>query len=485
MNEYPLLKVDFNGDGDPTWEEFGMQPISDDALAVALASNALMIAYTSPDTNSNSVTTNVMLATNIGHGVSITWGSSNTNVIAINGEVTRPIGEINATVTLTATLNKGTESATKIFTLTVLAIQPHPNDRNTNLIDITTLDQLNAMRYDLDGNGVADNLSDTAAYTSAFTGLATNQIYRGYELMTNLDFAGSVWASNQSNVEGWDPIGTYAAIFEGNGNVISGLYINRATDYIGLFGGVTTTNAELRNLGLSNLWVRGSSAVGGLVGENDGGRITASYAMGTVTGSGEVGGLVGIDNGGRITASYVMGTVTSSGEVGGLVGWNDGGRITASYATGTVTGSPGSLSVGGLVGYSDNSTITASYAIGTVTGPSSSFVGGLVGEDYGTITNSYFDRNRVGPQAASSSQRYRPTPPWNCKLLRATRVSIAIGTSMSTTAFCEAIQIWITPGTLATQASIPYSRWILTAMAWPHGRSLACKMLSPMPKRWS
>ena len=146
-----------------------------------------------------------MLATNVGHGVSITWGSSDSSVIAVSGEVTRPaFGEANATVTLTATLRKGTATATKTFILTVLS---------PRLIEVTTLEQLNAIRYDLDGNGVADNPSNTVAYTNytnAFPGLDTNQDYRGYKLMTNLNFAGSVWASNRGDGQGWDPIGTYA-----------------------------------------------------------------------------------------------------------------------------------------------------------------------------------------------------------------------------------------------------------------------------------
>ena len=260
--------------------------------------------------------------------MSITWSSLAPNVIAVDGEVTRPaFGETNATVTLTATLSRRAATNTKNFILTVLS---------PRLIDVTTLEQLNAIRYDLDGNGVVDNPSDIVAYTNytnVFPELNPNQSYRGYKLMTNLDFAGSRWASNQGSNLGWDPIGTYdsgdpnvsfRAIFEGNSNVISGLYINRPTvEYIGLFGGIRTTNAELRNLGLSNLWITGSNNVGGLVGRN---------------------------NEGGITASYVTGTVTGSSDIGGLVGYNDDGRITTSYATGMVTGSTGSENVGGLVG---------------------------------------------------------------------------------------------------------------------------------------
>ena len=64
-----------------------------------------------------------------------------------------------------------------------------------------------------------------------------------------------------------------------------------------------------------------------------------------------VGGLVGYNNGGTISASYATGAVTStSGEnVGGLAGENEG-TISASYATGDAAGN---RFVGGLVGYNE------------------------------------------------------------------------------------------------------------------------------------
>ena len=94
-----------------------------DGPAVRNANNALVIGYTSPDTDSNSVTTNVTLPTSGADGVSISWTSSAPGVIAINGTVTRPtFAQGAANVTLTATLSKGAVTATKTFTLTVIAI---------------------------------------------------------------------------------------------------------------------------------------------------------------------------------------------------------------------------------------------------------------------------------------------------------------------------------------------------------------------------
>ena len=81
--------------------------------------------------------------------------------------------------------------------------------------------------------------------------------------------------------------------------------------------------------------------------------------------------------------------VVGSDCVGGMVGKNYG-DISESYVTGTVTGK---LHVGGLVGYNENGRIDKSYATGTVTGTETgiyyTYVGGLVGSNIGPISDSY------------------------------------------------------------------------------------------------
>ncbi len=276
------------------------------------------------------------------------------------------------------------------------------------LIEVGSLAQLNAVRWDLDGNGTpaTANASDyAAAFPNAATGMGCPSTgCTGYELTTNLDFDtngnGEADAVDDywNGGAGWDPIGTFSisgsftATFEGNGNSISGLFINRPTaDFVGLFGGVgILETGTIRNVGVIGVDVTGSRIVGGLVGWSRG-TISACYATGAVSGSGDqVGGLAGYNGGtGTVTASYADVTVSGGGnDVGGLVGHNEGtGSITAGYAIGDVS-SAGDF-VGGLVG-ANFSTIRASYATGTATGRSNS--GGLIGGDVrGTITASYWD----------------------------------------------------------------------------------------------
>ncbi len=303
------------------------------------------------------------------------------------------------------------------------------------LIEVEYLEQLDAIRYDLDGDGEADDDSSIDAYAAAFPGTVCNNNCNGYELARPLDFAAAdSYASGAvseewTTGEGWQPIQSgeiwilvaenpFAATFDGNGHTISNLYVNRRPDNpedsapAGLFG--SASDSIIRNVGLVDADVSGLAIVGGLAGwtdfssdisgshfsgtvtagETDGaavgglvgyqdGVISDSYATGSVLGDEYVGGLAG-ENRGYIVASYSSAEVTGNGGVGGLAGVNRG-LISGSYATGSVTGGS---AVGGLAGYNGAvGGIIASYAAGAVTGDEGA--GGLAGENMGDITASY------------------------------------------------------------------------------------------------
>jgi hypothetical protein len=85
--------------------------------------------------------------------------------------------------------------------------------------------------------------------------------------------------------------------------------------------------------------------------------------------------------------------VTGNDNIGGLVGENvGGGAVGNSYSTCSVTGN---LYVGGLVGQHWG-TVTNSYSTGNVTGDED--VGGLVGWKFGisTVSNSFWDTETSG-----------------------------------------------------------------------------------------
>ena len=312
------------------------------------------------------------------------------------------------------------------------------------LIEVSNLEQLNAVRYDVNGDGRPDRDSDASVYSLAFpvggTEAVCDKRCHGYELAGPLDFgeagsyaSGAVRAGWTSG-SGWEPIGVdtsgrrFSATFDGNGHTVSNLYIDRAigsdqSSGVGLFG-VAGGSSVIRGIGLVNAEVHGYSRVGGLVGKHSG-TISDSYATGNVTGSyDDVGGLVG-GNTGQVSDSYAAGTVSGGADVGGLVGENTG-QVSDSYATGGVTGSgnnvgglvgrsagpisdsyaTGSVTgrnyVGGLVGeVGSDKTVIASYATGSVTASSGSYVGGLVGYagSGATFTASYATGNVSGDSA--------------------------------------------------------------------------------------
>ena len=85
-------------------------------------------------------------------------------------------------------------------------------------------------------------------------------------------------------------------------------------------------------------------------------------------------------------------TMIGQDRVGGLAGENEG-TVSNSYYSGSVTGISHHYHVGGLVG-GNGGTVTNSYSTGSVTGES--FVGGLVGTNVGTVSNSYSSSSVIG-----------------------------------------------------------------------------------------
>ena len=260
------------------------------------------------------------------------------------------------------------------------------DDDGDGLIDIYTLEDLDAIRYQLNGRAYQpDENAEPIMRGCPATGC------NGYELMRSLDFnvadsyrdgmIDTTWTTST----GWQPIGSddnrFSGIFEGNGYTIANLLMDRSESHLGLFS-VLHTNGRIQNVGLLETEVEGDdSTIGGLVASNYG-SIINSYATGNITEGESVGGLVG-SNYGSIINSYATGNITEGESVGGLVGQNHN-RIINSYATGNVTDGQ---TVGGLVGENRN-IITNSYATGNVTGSVNS-VGGLVGQNHNSIINSY------------------------------------------------------------------------------------------------
>ena len=257
------------------------------------------------------------------------------------------------------------------------------DDDDNGYIDVRSVVQLNAIRWDLNGNGEADNAGDAASYANAFPTPATGMGCpaagcTGYELRRNLDFD----TDGDGDVDGMDPDsytnfapigGTFTATFRGNGRTISNLTIANTSGWTGMFADVGS-GSTVRGLGLINPTVSSSGSdpqqgIGALAGENNG----------TIIGCYAIGGAISASRNDRL--------------MGGLVGRNNS-LVRTSYSTASVNATGSFTSTGGLVGSNNSATIRNSYAAGSVSGTHNR--GGLTGaSQHGNIHNSYWDNTIV------------------------------------------------------------------------------------------
>ncbi len=198
---------------------------------------------------------------------------------------------------------------------------------------------------------------------------------------------------------GFIPIGkegdAFLGSYNGQGFTISGLYINRSdTENVGLWG--YTDGAEITDVNLTNVVIRGSVQVGALVGTTTYSTVVSGCSSsGSVEGASIIGGLIGSSYTTSIIDCHTDGSVesrtTNGWTVGGLVGAHRlNGTMVGCYSEATVSGGS---QVGGLIGKTNNSslsTVAKCHCTGDVTG-TGEFAGGLIGysEDYTYLTDSY------------------------------------------------------------------------------------------------
>ena len=177
-------------------------------------------------------------------------------------------------------------------------------------------------------------------------------MYTGYYVLgADIDASPSAaW----NNGMGFTPIrltdlNGFLSRFDGLGHTVDGLTMNRPGEPAGLFRGISLS---VRNLGLTNVNIVGSSQTGALAGWATGGNAVVAnvYVTGSVTGDDDVGGVVGDAlNGSKFTDVHVAGSVMGRNHVGGLVGRAIlGVSFSKSYVDGSITGV--GTDIGGLIG---------------------------------------------------------------------------------------------------------------------------------------
>ena len=217
----------------------------------------------------------------------------------------------------------------------------------------------------------------------------------------------------------WTPIGidnshSFSGTFDGGYYKISGLSVNSSNNYQGLFGYVSGSGSEIKNLGVkgtvrSDVYTsssQGSTYNGGIVGYLAVGKLVNCYFDGSVnvqvspldppqSFAPYAGGVAGFMMGGRMESCYNTGSIanSSAGYAGGLVGFTSGGVVQDCYNTGSVTSIRYTTfaipTAGGVAGYNTGGYLINCYSTATVTSMNSfsqnNFqVGGVTGLGYNT-----------------------------------------------------------------------------------------------------
>lgn len=213
------------------------------------------------------------------------------------------------------------------------------------------------------------------------------------------------------NGKTWPGIGTasnqYAGTFDGKYFMVSGLAGSKGLfDFVG--------GCVIKNLTVSGAIKEGTNM--GLLADVSAGTVENCFTTGSlhrINSYGTTGGLIGRADAGTVirncgsaaNVSCSMKSLKAELNMGGLVG-NLYGTVENSYATGTVKVEAGSgyTAVGGFIGQTKNTAaITNSYAAGTVTGSAGGALGAFVGVNSGSISGSYYREDAAEAAVATGS----------------------------------------------------------------------------------
>ena len=243
-----------------------------------------------------------------------------------------------------------------------------------------------------------------------FAGLVNGTLTDGTE--QNTSASAVLTADIELSGETWTPIGSestpYTGTFDGQGYTISGMTIENAESYSGLFGNVTGTVRDFTVTG--SITITGDKTVakvGGAVGSlgtaSVGGTVsgvTSDVDITVSAGNDHIGGVVGSmpENSSPTVESCVYtGNITvtvAAGSVAGVVGYIRTGTIQNCANQGGIN-TGGNGSVGGILGYCSNGKIYIRncYNSGSIAAEGTANVGAIVGQNnktQATVSNCYY-----------------------------------------------------------------------------------------------
>ena len=314
---------------------------------------------------------------------------------------------------------------------------------NDGLIELCYLEDVDAIRHQLDGTGYRSSSSEA----KVTTGCGNNKC-NGYELVRDLDFNDSdsyrkgvinlAWTTGR----GWPVIGDIGdgltGILEGNGHSISNLFIEH-NDPHSVLGFLADNNKRIQNLGLLNVNIkdRKETSYGVFIGDNNSGTIINCYVQGKIEHRGvpqKAGAITtNNDSDGKIFNTYAN-MLYTKGVLKSYFIRTNRGIISDSYINAIVNeGSQSGLRYG--IDFNRASSITNIYI-------ASNDISYMVDANWSSISNSYVDKSLASKYRGAKNTGVGGTP--NVR-------------SFST----EVLQSATGPGTSGTE---PYYKW--STMNW-------------------
>lgn len=198
--------------------------------------------------------------------------------------------------------------------------------------------------------------------------------------------------------DGWLPIGNsstnFTGSYDGQRYKIEGIYLNRSTNYNGLFGYASGSSKYILGINIENAQIKGNTGTGAILGFSSAKRLTQCSSHGHILGSSYVGGVVGDASGMIMDYCQSSGSVTGSSYIGGLVG-NISNSTYVNHSA-SIASINGTSYVGGIIGMTNYTScyIYRCYAAGSMNAGY-----GLIGANYGgtpSVKFSFWDTEATG-----------------------------------------------------------------------------------------
>lgn len=179
---------------------------------------------------------------------------------------------------------------------------------------------------------------------------------------------------------GFTPINSeyFAPEIDGDGHVISNLYINRPMDdNVGIF--TEFEGGAIYDLTIGGHYIQGYDTVGGLIGDMNGGIVRDVTVSGQIYGNNNIGGISGKTASSEISDVNSLISINGNNNIGGISGQSyENSKITnTSVETPGEQNINGNKNIGGLIGDSVTTDINTSYSLSVIDGDEN--VGGLIG----------------------------------------------------------------------------------------------------------